>query len=110
MTSEPVFNLEQTGEIEKVRHEQRAGVKRSAYFYLVMIMTVILAAGSSMFVTVKLTERSERKLCDVVIGSMEEYRRVPPTTEAGKNQAANWLRLSVKLGCVQQQATETEEN
>lgn len=88
-----------TEELEIIRTEVGTSLRRNAYFYLVMIATVLLAAGSSILVTVKLTERSERKLCAVVINADEGYRHAPPSQPAGIEQAKNIHALRGKLGC-----------
>ena len=88
-----------TGEIQKIREESRAANRRGAYFWAVGIVTVVMAAGSSLGVSALLTQRSERKLCAVVITSDDTYRETPPTTPVGKKQAANFARLRDQLGC-----------
>ncbi len=85
--------------MEAVRAEVRTSQRRSAYFYLVMIATVVLAAGISVLVSVKLNEQSERKLCAVVITADDGYHQQPPGTTAGKTQAVNMARLRSELGC-----------
>lgn len=74
-------------------------VRRNAYFWVVMVLTVVFSAGASIFVTVTLTQRSERKLCDVVIATDDNYHRTPPSSPAGKTQAANFVKLRQQLGC-----------
>lgn len=94
-----MVDKETTGEIQKVRTETAAIVRRGAYFWLVMVATVIMAAGSSILASVVLTARSERKLCAVVITSDDAYHRTPPSTPIGRDQAANFTRLRRELGC-----------
>lgn len=88
-----------TEEIEKVRDEARGVLAKSAYVYLIGIVTVILAAGSSLLGTVLLTQRSEHKLCAIVILSDDAYHRTPPTSDLGKEQARNFSDLRRSLGC-----------
>lgn len=88
-----------TGPTEQVRLDIRKSLRRDAYFYAVMVLTVVLAAGSSILVTVVLTHRSERKLCAVVINADEGYQRVPPQTRPGQEQARNIHALRERLGC-----------
>ena len=77
----------------------REGLRRGAYFYLVLIATVLMAFGVSTIVTVRLIERSERKLCAVVISADEGFRQSPPPTAAGRVQAEQYSRLRRELGC-----------
>lgn len=91
--------IEDSGELQAVREEVRRSRVRGGYFYGVLILTVILAFGASTIITVKLIERSERKLCAVVIQADDGYRRVPPPSPAGKVQAANMAHLRAELGC-----------
>jgi hypothetical protein len=56
-------------------------------------------SGASILVTVKLTERSERKLCAVVSSADDGYRTQPPPSTAGKLQAHNIAELRKTLGC-----------
>jgi len=92
-----------TTEIEKVREEARTRIKRGAYVYLIMIATVMLAAGATLITMRILTERairdSERKLCAIVILSDDAYRQNPPTSETGKALAKNFSVLRKDLGC-----------
>lgn len=91
--------IEDSGELEAVREEVRRSRVRGGYFYLILIATVLLAFATSTIVTVKLIERSERKLCAVVIEADDAYHEAPPVTKAGKVQAANYSRLRSELGC-----------
>lgn len=93
------MNLEDSGEIQKMREEARLALQRSAYFWFVMVATVVLAAGSSILISVVLTQRSERKLCAVVITSDDQWKQAPPIGEAGKKQAENMSNLRRDLGC-----------
>lgn len=88
-----------SGEIEKVREETRAFLRRGAYFYIVMVLTVILAAGSSILVTQILTSRSERKFCDAIMSVDDGWHRSPPTTDPGREQAKIYSDLRGRLGC-----------
>lgn len=88
-----------TGEIEKVQEETRQALRRGAYFWLVMVGTVVMAAGSSILASVILTTRSERKFCAVVISVDDGYRRTPPVTDPGRTQAQIYSRLRSELGC-----------
>lgn len=94
-----MVDKETTGEIQKVRAETAAVIRRGAYFWGVMILTAVLSAGSSVLASVVLTNRSERKLCAVVITSDDAYHRTPPSTPIGRDQAANFTRLRRELGC-----------
>jgi hypothetical protein len=76
-------------------------LRRNAYLLAVMLVTVLFAAASSILVSVILTNRSERKLCAVVITSDNTYRETPPTTPTGRVQADNFSRLRRELGCPQ---------
>ena len=95
---------DRTREIEKVRGEILTSRKRDAYFVLVMVLTVLAAAGSSILVSVVLTQRSERKFCAIVINIDDGYRRVPPSTDAGRQQAMIYSQLRAELGCDPSQA------
>jgi hypothetical protein len=88
-----------TGEIQAIRAEISKDRRRDAYFYLVLVITMVLAGGTSAFVSVTLNHRSERKLCAVVINADDSYREREPVTPAGKLQAANFSRLRHELGC-----------
>lgn len=90
---------DQTAEIQKVRSEVIASRRRDAYLVLVMVLTVLAAAGSSILVSVILTQRSERKFCAIVINIDDGYRRVPPSTDAGRQQSEIYSRLRSELGC-----------
>lgn len=87
------------GEIEKVREESRTALRRGAYWWLVMVLTAVTSAGASIAVTYVSIQRSERKLCAVVTTTDDAYHRVPPLTEPGRQQAANFNRLRHDLGC-----------
>lgn len=43
--------------------------------------------------------RSEQKLCDIVVLGDDAYRRSPPTTDLGLQQARNFAKLRRDLGC-----------
>ncbi len=93
------MNQDDTDEIAAVRAETKHALRRGGYFWGVMIVTVVLSAGSSMAVTRVLTDRSERKLCDVVILSDDNYRANPPQSVVLKKQAENFVKLRRDLGC-----------
>lgn len=89
-----------TGEIMALREEVSQGRKRSAYFYFVLVLTVVFGAGTSALVSVKLNQRSERKLCAVVISADDQFReKPPPAGTATAAQAANFSELRMRLGC-----------
>ena len=92
-----------TNEIEKVREEARTRTRHGAYVYLIMIVTVLLAASATLITERILTERaiheSERKLCAIVILSDDAYRQNPPPSETGKALARNFSTLRRDLGC-----------
>jgi hypothetical protein len=85
--------------LRAAREEARKARRKDAYFYLVLVATFLLASGASILVTVKLTERSERKLCAVVSSADDGYRTQPPPSTAGKLQAHNIAELRKTLGC-----------
>jgi hypothetical protein len=93
------MNAHDTAEIRQLREQVQNARKRSAYFYFVLIATIVCGIAASAIITVKLIERSERKLCAVVIEADDGYRRQPPGTDAGRVQAANYARLRGELGC-----------
>ena len=82
-----------------------ATTQRHAYFWLVMTATMVMSAGASIFVTVVLTDRSERKLCAVVIAADDSYHVHPPATPTGRSQASNFAALRRSLGCPPYQET-----
>lgn len=94
-----MMSEEQTGEIQKVREEAITARRRGAYFWLVMVITGILGFSSNIFVTAKLNERTERKFCAIVINIDNGYRKVPPLTEPGREQARIYSNLRARLGC-----------
>lgn len=100
MNSGPLGS-DDSGEIQKVREETRQALRRGAYFYVVMVATVLMAAGVSLVAARQATKSSERKLCAVVITTDDAYHRMPVDrlSQAGKEQAANFSRLRQELGC-----------
>lgn len=93
------MNQKDTDEIAAVRTETQRALRRGAYFWAIMILTVVLSAGSSILATRILTDRSARKLCAVVILTDDNYRRNPPQSVVLKQQAANFAKLRKELGC-----------
>jgi hypothetical protein len=90
---------ETTGEIQKVREETQAYLRRGAYFWIIMVLTSVGSAGIAICVSTVNTHRSERKLCSVVVTSDDNYHRNRPVTPIGRDQAANFSRLRRELGC-----------
>lgn len=88
-----------SGEIQKIRAEVRQDRRRGAYFWLVMVLTSASAGGGAIGFSAYNTRQSERKLCSVVILSDDYFRRVPPTVQIQKDQAANFRNLRRDLGC-----------
>lgn len=81
-------------EVEEIRAERR----KDAYFWLIMVATVIFAAASSILVSVGVNQRSiereraarqasERAFCGIIILLDDSYSRTPPATQAGKELA-----------------------
>jgi hypothetical protein len=87
------------GETRKVRGEAIASRERGAYFWLVMVLSVTLGFASNIFVTATLNARTERKFCAVVATVDDGYRKKPPTTDPGREQARIYANLRGQLGC-----------
>jgi hypothetical protein len=95
-----------SGEIKKLRAENATlrtdmdrKTKRSGYFWLVMVVTSVVAAGGSYGMSAYNTRQSEQKLCAIVVLSDDAYRKTPPTTELGRQQARNFSVLRRAYGC-----------
>lgn len=93
-----------------VQEETLRTLKRDAYFWLVMVATVILGAGSSMLVSTEVNKRSverertarvasEQALCQVYVILDNVYAKTPPTTEAGRDLAAAIANARVVNHC-----------
>jgi hypothetical protein len=82
-----------------VHREIRPVLKRGAYFWLIMVLTAGLSGAGSIYVSAQNTKRTERKLCAVVVTTDDAYRRNPPQTRVGREQATNFTRLRNELGC-----------
>lgn len=84
--------------LEVIRTEARKG----AYFWLIMVATVVFASGGSILISVGIAHRvnerslareqtareaSERAFCGIIILLDDSYNRTPPATEAGRQLA-----------------------
>ena len=85
-------------EVQRQRAEV-AEARPGWYWWLIMIATVLTASGASLLVSVKNTERSERKLCAIVTLMDDTYRATPPKTATGISMAASTADLKRQLGC-----------
>lgn len=81
-------------EIEDVR----ASARKDAYFWLIMVVTVIFAAAGSILISVGVNHRSiereraarqatERAFCGIIILLDDSYSKTPPATAAGRELA-----------------------
>jgi hypothetical protein len=77
--------------------------QRGAYFWIIMVAYMVLAPAGAILVSrqisVQGTQRSEQKLCTVVITTDDAWRKNPPASPSGKEQAENFHKLRRDLGC-----------
>lgn len=83
------------GQIETERLKR----KRGTWFWVVMVAYMIVGPAAAIAVSSNNTRQSERKLCTIVVSVDEGYRRNPPTSPPGKQQAENFHKLRRDLGC-----------
>ena len=106
--------MSETQSTARERRVERADVaraaRRDAYFYIVVIATVILGFGASILTNVVINNRSlqrerearegsQRAFCAIIILLDDSYRAVPPATPSGKQLAAAIASARVTDGC-----------
>ncbi len=94
-----------TGEIQALRKEIGKDRRRGAYFYAVLILTAILAAGTSVLASVAVNRRSveretaarqatERAFCGIIVLLDDTYRRTPPPPGSTSAQLAKAVSVA----------------
>ena len=99
-------DAETSGEIHKIREENgqlrqdvERKVRRGGYFWLIMVLTSVLAGGGGFGLSAWNTRQSEKKLCRLVTLTDDNFRANPPSSIVLKRQAEAFRQLRRDYGC-----------
>ena len=99
MTEREEISQEITGKVSAQARSERERRKHGAYFWVVMVAYMVAGPAFAIWISSEGTQRSERKLCTIVVSADNAYRMNPPATDVGRRQAENFSKLRRDLGC-----------
>lgn len=88
-----------TGDTGATGPEGPSVSRRTTYGAAVIFASILILAGGSVQYTAYRAHRDDQRWCAVITSVDDTYREAPPTTDAGRLQAANFHRLRIDLGC-----------